>query len=41
MARVDDAMTPLALGNYFRSFLVKLNMIECQLSQMDFGGTPA
>jgi mitotic spindle assembly checkpoint protein MAD2B len=27
-----------SLGQYFRSFLVKLNMVESQLGQMDFGG---
>jgi hypothetical protein len=31
-------MTPSALGNYFRAFLVKLNMIECQLGHLDWGG---
>lgn len=33
-----DAMTPSSLGQYFRSFLVKLNMIESQLGQMYLGG---
>jgi mitotic spindle assembly checkpoint protein MAD2B len=35
---VEGAMTPSALGNYFRAFLVKLNMIECQLGHLDWGG---
>lgn len=34
---VEDAMTPAALSQYFRSFLVKLNMIEAQLGQMEMG----
>ncbi|KAK7465356.1 hypothetical protein VKT23_005335 [Stygiomarasmius scandens] len=34
---VEDAMTPLSLGQYFRSFLVKLCMIEAQLGQMHLG----
>jgi len=32
-------MTPSSLVQYFRSFLVKLNMIETQIGQMDLGGT--
>jgi len=32
-------MTPATLGQYFRSFLVKLSMIESQLVPMDVGGT--
>ena len=31
-------MTPTSLTQYFRSFLVKLNMIECQIGQMYLGG---
>jgi mitotic spindle assembly checkpoint protein MAD2B len=31
-------MTPSSLGQYFRSFLVKLSMIESQLGQMHLGG---
>ena len=31
-------MTPRSLGQYFRSFLVKLNMIEAQLGQMEGTG---
>lgn len=27
-----------SLGQYFRSFLVKLNMVESQLGQMYLGG---
>ncbi|KAI3615354.1 mitotic spindle checkpoint horma domain-containing protein [Moniliophthora roreri] len=34
---VDDAMAPAALGQYFRSFLVKLNFIEASLGQMFLG----
>ncbi|KIK70737.1 hypothetical protein GYMLUDRAFT_32786 [Collybiopsis luxurians FD-317 M1] len=34
---VEGAMSSLALGHYFRSFLVKLNMIEAQLGQMYLG----
>lgn len=36
---VEEAMTPSSLVQYFRSFLVKLNMIETQIGQMDLGGT--
>ncbi|KAF5388461.1 hypothetical protein D9757_004629 [Collybiopsis confluens] len=36
---VEGAMSSLSLGQYFRSFLVKLNMIEAQLGQMYLGGT--
>ncbi|KAI0727808.1 DNA-binding protein [Fomitopsis betulina] len=32
---VDGAMTPRSLGQYFRSFLVKLSMIEAQLGQIE------
>ncbi|KAF8898993.1 hypothetical protein BD779DRAFT_1486536 [Infundibulicybe gibba] len=35
---VEGAMTAGALGQYFRAFLVKLNMVECQLGQMYLGG---
>ena len=35
---VEDAMSGGSLGQYFRSFLVKLNMVESQLGQMDLGG---
>ena len=31
-------MKPAVLSQYFRSFLVKLNMIEAQLGQMYLGG---
>ncbi|KAF9269936.1 DNA-binding protein [Marasmius fiardii PR-910] len=31
---VEDAMSSHALGQYFRSFLVKLNFVESQLGQM-------
>ncbi|KAK1220017.1 hypothetical protein PQX77_017224 [Marasmius sp. AFHP31] len=34
---VEDAMSPHALGQYFRSFLVKLNFVEAQLGQMYLG----
>jgi len=34
---VQDAMTTSALGLYFRSFLIKLNMIECQLGPLNLG----
>ncbi|KAL1697600.1 mitotic spindle checkpoint HORMA domain-containing protein [Schizophyllum commune] len=34
---VVDAMKPAVLSQYFRSFLVKLNMIEAQLGQMYLG----
>ncbi|KAJ7225276.1 DNA-binding protein [Mycena pura] len=34
---VEDAISPAALGQYFRGFLVKLNMIESQLGQMYLG----
>ncbi|KAF5312982.1 hypothetical protein D9619_002956 [Psilocybe cf. subviscida] len=34
---VEDAMTPSSLVQYFRSFLVKLNMIEAQIGQMHLG----
>ncbi|GBE77692.1 DNA-binding protein [Sparassis latifolia] len=35
--RVQEAMTATVLGQYFRSFLVKLSMVESQLGQMDMG----
>lgn len=31
-------MPSTTLGQYFRAFLVKLNMVESQLGQMDLGG---
>ncbi|KAJ6520023.1 DNA-binding protein [Mycena sanguinolenta] len=34
---VEDAISPAALGQYFRGFLVKLSMIESQLGQMYLG----
>lgn len=34
---VEDAMSPHTLGQYFRSFLVKLNFVESQLGQMYLG----
>jgi len=34
---VQDAMSSTSLGQYFRSFLVKLNMIESQLGQLYLG----
>jgi len=34
---VANAMSAASLGQYFRSFLVKLNMIECQLGQLALG----
>ncbi|KAJ7925980.1 DNA-binding protein [Mycena leptocephala] len=34
---VEDAISSVALGQYFRGFLVKLNMIESQLGQMYLG----
>ncbi|KAF8216008.1 DNA-binding protein [Mycena galopus ATCC 62051] len=34
---VEDAISSAALGQYFRGFLVKLNMIESQLGQMYLG----
>ena len=33
-------MTAKSLIQYFRSFLIKLNMIESQLGQLNLGGTP-
>lgn len=36
---VEHAMSAKALGQYFRSFLIKLNMIEAQIGQMYLGGT--
>jgi mitotic spindle assembly checkpoint protein MAD2B len=35
---VEGAMSPSTLGQYFRSFLVKLSMIEAQLGQLELGG---
>jgi len=34
---IEDAMSGGSLGQYFRSFLVKLNMVESQLGQMYLG----
>ncbi|KAK0233678.1 DNA-binding protein [Armillaria fumosa] len=34
---VENAMTAGMLGQYFRSFLVKLNMVESQLGQLGLG----
>jgi len=34
---VEEAMSAAALGQYFRAFLVKLNMVESQLGQMYLG----
>jgi len=34
---VQDAMSSVALGQYFRSFLIKLNMVESQLGQLYLG----
>jgi len=34
---VQEAMSSAALGQYFRAFLVKLNMVESQLGQMHLG----
>ncbi|KAJ6621159.1 DNA-binding protein [Mycena sp. CBHHK59/15] len=34
---VEDAISSASLGQYFRGFLVKLNMIESQLGQMQLG----
>ncbi|KAK0505623.1 DNA-binding protein [Armillaria luteobubalina] len=34
---VENAMTTGMLGQYFRSFLVKLNMVESQLGQLGLG----
>ncbi|KAJ3524906.1 hypothetical protein NMY22_g10801 [Coprinellus aureogranulatus] len=36
--RIDGAMTASSLTQYFRSFLIKLSMVECQLGQMYLGG---
>jgi hypothetical protein len=38
LASVQEAMSSVALGQYFRAFLVKLNMVESQLGQMYLGG---
>ena len=38
---VEGAITVGSLGQYFRSFLVKLNMIEAQLGQMEIQGGEA
>ncbi|KAI0931699.1 hypothetical protein AcW2_000536 [Taiwanofungus camphoratus] len=34
---VENAMTSAVLGQYFRSFLIKLTMVECQLGQLEMG----
>ncbi|KJA25785.1 hypothetical protein HYPSUDRAFT_64512 [Hypholoma sublateritium FD-334 SS-4] len=34
---VEEAVTPVSLTQYFRSFLVKLSMIEAQMGQMHLG----
>ncbi|EIN13986.1 DNA-binding protein, partial [Punctularia strigosozonata HHB-11173 SS5] len=34
---VESAMSPTTLGQYFRSFLIKLSMIEAQLGQLELG----
>ncbi|PBK76754.1 DNA-binding protein [Armillaria solidipes] len=34
---IENAMTTGMLGQYFRSFLVKLNMVESQLGQLGLG----
>lgn len=38
---VEGAITVGSLGQYFRSFLVKLNMIEAQLGQIEAQGGEA
>ncbi|EKM61335.1 uncharacterized protein PHACADRAFT_156594 [Phanerochaete carnosa HHB-10118-sp] len=35
---VQGAMTPSALGQYLRAFMVKLSMMENQLGQLSLGG---
>ncbi|KAJ2914277.1 hypothetical protein MD484_g6140, partial [Candolleomyces efflorescens] len=35
--KVENAMTAKSLIQYFRSFLIKLNMIESQLGQLNLG----
>lgn len=35
---VEGAISAASLAQYFRSFLVKLSMIEAQLGQMDTNG---
>ncbi|KAI0830474.1 DNA-binding protein [Trametes gibbosa] len=35
---VEGAMSSASLGQYFRSFLLKLNMIEAQLGQLEVDG---
>ncbi|KAF9480059.1 DNA-binding protein [Pholiota conissans] len=34
---VEEAISAVSLGQYFRAFLVKLNMIESQIGQMHLG----
>lgn len=41
LGRVEGAMTAPLLGQYFRSFLIKLSMMESQLGQLGLGGTHA
>jgi len=36
-ASVENAMTPGGLAQYFRSFLIKINMIEAVLGQLELG----
>jgi len=36
-ASVENAMTPGGLAQYFRSFLIKINMIESVLGQLELG----
>ena len=35
---VDEAMASSSLIQYFRSFIIKLNMIEAQIGQLYLGG---
>jgi len=35
---VEGAMATTSLGQYFRSFMVKLNMIESQLAELPHDG---
>jgi hypothetical protein len=35
---VENAVSAISLGQYFRSFIVKLNMMESLLGQLDLGG---
>lgn len=38
LRRVEGAMSAPVLGQYFRSFLIKLSMVESQLGQLGLGG---